>query len=282
MRPEPFSLTLARLHLHAVLPALEDLPILSPEAHAIAQKWNFSLRLQVAGRGGPSATLVSPGDGRLLVHPQSAEPVKLVLTFLTADQLNRTFLDQKTLPPLPTGGFWRVLGVTPFTRLAKLLNTALQPAPGALDDPAYRERHLRLLFRVLLGAVPVVAAGDGVSRHTLSHTPEGLAEIRVPAFGQVGWVRWAGGRVTSAPGPAPDAPDATITFTDRETTDAALLGRLDPNAAVGLGKVAIAGLVPLADGLSVVMDRVEGYLKPAGAAASTPGEPSIAFSGAAG
>ena len=111
MCPEPFSLTLARLHLHAVLPALEDLPALSPEARAITQKWTFSLRLQVAGRGGPSATLVSPGDGRLLVHPQSAEPVKLVLTFLTADQLNRTFLDQKTLPPLPTGGFWRVLGV---------------------------------------------------------------------------------------------------------------------------------------------------------------------------
>ena len=164
--------------------------------------------------------------------------------------------------------------------MAKLLNAALQPAPGALDDPAFRERHLRLLFRVLLGAVPVVAGGDPVSRHTLSHTPEGLAEIRVPAFGQVGWVRWARGRVTAAPGPAPDAPDATITFTDRETTDAALLGRLDPNAAVGLGKVAIAGLVPLADGLSVVMDRVEGYLKPAGAA--TPGEPTLAFSGAAG
>ena len=281
MRPEPFALTLARLHLHAVLPALEDLPALLPEARAIAQKWTFSLRLQVAGRGGPSATLVSPGDGRLMVHPQSAEPVKLVLTFLTADQLNRTFLDQKTLPPLPTGGFWRVLGVTPFTKLAKLLNTALQPAPGALDDPAYRERHLRLLFRVLLGAVPVVAAGDGVSRHTLSHTPEGTAEIRVPAFGQVGWVRWAGGRVTSAPGPAPHSPDATITFTDRETTDAALLGRLDPNAAVGLGKVAIAGLVPLADGLSLVMDRVETYLKPAGAT-SAPGEPTLAFSGAAG
>ncbi len=173
-----------------------------------------------------------------------------------------------------------MLGVAPFTKLAKLLDAALQPAPGALDDAAYREQHLRLLFRVLLGAVPVVAQGDGVSRHTLSHTPEGLAEIRAPALGLSGWVRWARGRMTAAPGPAPGPPDATITFTDRETTDAALLGRLDPNAAVGLGKVAIAGLVPLADGLSVVMDRTEVYLKPAGAA--TPGEPTISFSGAAG
>lgn len=282
MHAEPFPLTLARLHLHAVLPVLEDLAALSPEARAIAAKWNFSLRLQVAGRGGPSATLVSPGDGRLLVHPQSAEPVKLVLTFLSANQLNRTFLDQKTLPPLPTGGFWRVLGVTPFTRLAKLLNAALQPAPGVLErDPAFREQHLRLLFRVLLGAVPVVAEADAVSRRTLSHTPDGLAEIRAPALELCGWVRWARGRLTAAPGPAPGAPDATVTFTDLATTDAALLGNLDPNAAVGLGKVAIAGLVPLADGLSLVMDRVETFLKPAGAA-TMPGNPTISFSGAAG
>ena len=280
MRADPFPLTLARLHLHAVLPALEDLARISPGARAIAEKWKFSLRLQVAGSGGPSATLVSPGDGTLSVHPQSAEAARLTLTFLSAGQLNRTFLDQKTLPPLPTGGFWRVLQVTPFTRLAKLLNVALQPAPGALDDPAFREQHLRLLFRVLIGAVPVVAHGDGVARHTLSHTPDGLVEVRAPALGLSGWVRWAQGRMTGAPGPAPQPPDATIVFTDRETTDAALLGRLDPNAAVGLGKVAIAGLVPLADGMSVVMDRVEGYLKPAGAA--VPGEPTLSFSGAAG
>ena len=281
MRAASFPLILARLHLQAVLPALQDLALLDPQVRALAREWKFSLRLQLVGSGGPSATLVSPGDGRLIVLSNSREPAKLVLTFFSADQLNRTFLNQKTLPPLPMGGFWRILKVTPFTRLAKMLDAALQPAPGALDDPTYRDRHLRLLFRVLLGAVPIVAESDGVSRHTLSHTPDGLAEIRAPALGLCGWVNWAAGRMTSAPGPAPAPPDATITFTDLETTDAALLGRLDPNAAVGMGQVAIAGLVPLADGLSVVMDRTEVYLKPAGAT-GLPAEPTISFSGAAG
>ncbi|MBE7211971.1 MAG: hypothetical protein INR65_13205 [Gluconacetobacter diazotrophicus] len=139
---------------------------------------------------------------------------------------------------------------------------------------------MRLLFRVLVGAIPVLAEGDPVSRHTLSHTPAGTAEIRAPALGLVGWARWTRGRMTGGMGNPPGgAADVVITFADRATADAALLGSLDPNAAVGLGKVAVRGLVPLADGLSVAMDRVEHYLKPAG---TVPDAPAVAFSAAAG
>ncbi len=278
MREGPsFQSLLARLHLHAVLPALEDLVKLSPEARALAAGWDFSLRLRL---GETVATLVSPGDGSLSVYSHADVPARLTLRFLSAVQLNRTFLNRRALPPLPTAGFWNVGRVGPFTKLAKQLDAALQPAPGALDDEGFRELHLRLLFRVLLGAIPVLADGDPVVQHTLSHTPDGTAEIRAPGLGLSGWARWSRGRMTGGPGPVPDGtPDVVITFTDRETADAALLGRLDPNAAVGLGKVDVRGLVPLADGLSVAMDRVESYLKPAGVASDTP---SVAFSGAAG
>ena len=180
---------------------------------------------------------------------------------------------------MPTSGFWNVARVGPFTKLAKSLDAALQPAPGALEDPAYRERHLRLLFRVLLGAMPVLAEGDPVARHTLGHTPDGTAEIRAPGLGVTGWVRWSRGRMTAGPGTLPSGggqPDVAITFADRPTVEAALLGTLDPNAAVGRGLVIVQGLVPLADGLSVAMDRVERYLKPEGAT------PAVAFSGGAG
>jgi hypothetical protein len=264
--------TLAQLNLHAVLPALEDLVRLSPPARDLIQRWNFSLRLQLAG--GPAATLVSK-NGCLTVQRDAAQPAQLVLLFLSAGQLNRTFLNQKALPPLPIAGFWRLAKVRTFTKLTKLLDQALQPAPGALDNPAFRELHLRLLFKVLLGAIPVIGSHDPPSRHSLSHTPPGLAEIRAPALDLVGWADWADGRLVSGTGPAPRAPDVVITFCDLQTTDAALLGKLDPNAAVGLGQVDVSGLVPLADGLSLVMDRVEGYLQPASPA------PAIAFTAAA-
>jgi hypothetical protein len=261
---------LARLHLHAVLPALEELARLVPAARDLAAQWTFSLRLQLAG--GPAATLVSPGDGTLTVHRHGAAPAQLVLQFFSPAQLNRTFLNQRALPPLPTAGFWRVAKVATFTRLAKELDAVLQPAPGALDDPGFLERHLRLLFKVLMGALPVVAEGDPVSGHTLSHTPDGTAQICLPAFELTAWARWARGRLTTGEGDAPGSarPDVVITFVDRATAGAALLGRLDPNAAVGLGTVDVRGLVPLADGLSLVMDRVEVFLKPPGAPAVTP------------
>lgn len=267
--------------MHAVLPALEDLVKLSPEARTLAAGWDFSLRLRLGGRHGAVATLVSPGDGSLAVHPHGDVPARLTLRFLSATQLNRTFLNRRALPPLPTAGFWNVVRVGPFTKLAKQLDAVLQPAPGALErDPVLLERHLRLLFRVLLGAIPVLAEGDPVARQTLSHTPDGTAEIRAPGLGLTGWAKWSRGRMTGGPGALPGgAPDVSITFADRPTVEAALLGRLDPNAAVGRGQVIVQGLVPLADGLSVVMDRAEPYLKPAGTVSDAP---AVAFSGGAG
>ena len=268
--------TLARLHLHAVLPALEDLAALSPEVRQLAARWPFSLRLQLLH--GPTATLTSPGDGTLRVTPGPAAPSRLTLTFLTAHQLNRTFLNQMAFPPLPTAGAWRILQVRPFIALTKHLDRVLQATPAALTVEPFRLLHLRLLFRVLVGAAPIVAEADAVSRHSLTHTPPGTLELRVPALGLAAHLRWADGRLTGALGPAPvPGPDAVLTFVDLPTTDDALLGRLDPNAAVGLGRVEVRGLVPLADGLGVVMDRVEGYIKPPG----SPDIPAISFSGAA-
>ena len=277
MPPPDRPQTLARLHLHAVLPALEDLAALSPEVRDLAARWPFSLRLQLLH--GPSATLTSPGDGTLRVTPGHTAPSRLTLTFLTANQLNRTFLNQGALPPVPTGGAWRLLKVRPFVALTKHLDAVLQATPAALADERFRLLHLRLLFRVLVGATPIVAEADAVARHSLSHTPPGTLELRVPSLNLIGHLRWADGRLTSGFGPLPDraTPDAVLTFVDLPTADDALLGRLDPNAAVGLGRVEIRGLVPLIDGLSVVMDRVEGYIKPPG----SPAIPALSFSGAA-
>ena len=267
--------TLACLHLHAVLPALEDLVRLSPPARRQIDGWDFSLRLQLAG--GPAATLVSQ-QGAITVHRDATPPAQLVLLFLSAAQLNRTFLNQKALPPLPVAGFWRLGKVRTFTALTKLLDQALQPSAEDLAKPEFRRLHLRLLFKVLLGAIPVVGARDPASRHSLGHTPPGLAEIRAPALDSLGWAEWTDGRLTSGTGAAPRSPDVIITFRDEATADAALLGKLDPNAAVGLGTVDVRGLVPLADGLSQVMDRVETYLKPANQPSAAP---TLAFSAVA-
>lgn len=255
-----FADTLAHLHLAAVLPALEDLVRLSPPAAELARGWNFPLRLRL--RGGPQATIV-PRDGSIAVTLDPPPRGALTLNFLSARQLNRTFLRQPALPPAPTGALWHLFQLQRFTKLTQRLDAALQPTREALRDPAVMERHLQLLFKVLIGALPVLAAHDPVAGHTLASTPPGVGAIRMDGLGLRGWMRWDGRRLVAAPGDAPSPPDVQISFRDAPTASAALRGELDAMAAVGLGQIQIRGLIPLADGLSVAMDRVESYLKPA-------------------
>ena len=263
--PPSRAQTLARLHLHAVLPALADLAALVPEARQIAARWHFSLRLQLPG--GPAATLLSPGDGTLRVEPGRDAPARLVLTFLSAHQLNRTFLNQSALPPLPTGGFWRVLNVRPFIALTKLLDRYLQPTPEALTDEAFR-RDSPAAAVPRAGWRGAHGRGERSRRAPHAYPYPGGSGGAARAIARARGLDALGARTpdqrASVPRPAGSAPDAIITFTDLPTADDALLGRLDPNAAVGLGRVDVRGLIPLADGLSVVMDRVEGYIKPPG------------------
>ena len=156
-----------------------------------------------------------------------------------------------------------LFGLPAFTRLTKLLDQALQPTEEALRDAEFRLLHLRLLFSVLIGALPVIVARDHAAAHALHTTPPGLAEIHLEALGFRGWARWDGTKLTSGAGEPPFSPDVRISFCGVAPAAAALRGQLDAAAAVGLGQIQISGLVPLADGLSVAMDKVESYLKPA-------------------
>lgn len=253
------ALTLARLHLGAVLPALEDLVRLSPPAAEIARGWNFPLRLRLIGQ--TQATIV-PKDGLLAVTLEPPRRGALTLNFVSAPQLNRTFLNQSALPPLPTGALWHLVALQKFTKLTKLLDAALQPTPEALRDPAFLSLHLQLLFKVLIGALPILAERDVSVRHSLSFTPSGVGQIRMDGLGLRGWVRWDGTHLTAAKGEVPGEADVQISFRDAETASAALRGQLDAMAAIGRGQIQVCGLVPLADGLSMAMDRVESYLKP--------------------
>lgn len=245
----------SHLHLRAVLPAVAELPAARTEARELARDWRLPVRFAL--RGGPST----------LVHPPGAPGGRaLTLLFFTPGQVNRTFANQPAPPPLPLGPLWRAAGLRPFLALTKLLQKTLEPTPAELAaaTPEFLDAYLRLTFGVLLRALPVVGAGDGPSRAALSHAPAGTLTVEASALGLTGWVRWDGhGEPASGAGPAPTAPAATLRFTDRATLLDALTGHLDPMAAVALGRVEVRGLVPLADALGVVMDRVEHYLKPA-------------------
>jgi hypothetical protein len=59
----------------------------------------------------------------------------------------------------------------------------------------------------------------------------------------------------------PRMPEVCIVFDGVETAFAALREEIDTFAAIGRGQIRVEGLVPLADGLNVVMQRLRIYLK---------------------
>ena len=60
----------------------------------------------------------------------------------------------------------------------------------------------------------------------------------------------------------PRRPDVAIRFRDLDVAYAAMRDDIDSMAAVGSGAIQVEGLIPLADGLNYVMERLRIYLQP--------------------
>ncbi|MBV9126601.1 MAG: hypothetical protein JO117_00795 [Verrucomicrobia bacterium] len=258
-----FDQILSRLHLHAVLPALETLVKFCPEAQHIAGDADFSLRMSVL-RG--SATTLVCRAGTLTAHCGPSQPrAEIALCFLTARSLNRLFNNQSALPPLPLGWPWHLGKLRKFLALTRLLDAHLQPSPEKLaTDSEFRRLHLRLLLQVLAAAAPVVGQHDAIARAALAEVSPGILEFRAPTFDFVATL----GSENKPSINSTTGSTATISFRDDDTLAAALHGELDAQAAIGLGCLEVCGLIPLADAWGVALDRVEAYLQPAPAVAT--------------
>ena len=259
------EMLLSRLHLHAVLPALESLANLVPQARAAIAGANFSLGLRVAD--GPAA-MVTATDGVMHVEPAVAPSGGAVLHFFRPRQLNAIFLQRAALPPVPVRGWLQFAKLRPFLRLAKMLDQTLQPTEVALADTEFRRRHLLLSFQVALRAVPIVAREDALAIRALKSTPPGLLVIRIPDVPFVASVLWENGVLSSALGEPARPPTTIVTIRDADTARLLLGAQIDPQAALGLGRVRVDGLIPLADGLDVLLHRVDAYLGAAARARS--------------
>ena len=259
------EMLLSRLHLHAVLPALESIVSLAPHAREWIAQANFALGLRVAS--GPAA-MVSASGGDLRVAADVPPRGGAVLHFLRPEHLNALFRQQIAFPPLPVRGWWRLTRLLPFLKLTRELDATLQPDADALGDEEMRRRHLLVSFQVALRAVPIVARGDALAMRALAHTPPGLLGIRVPELPFVAWLDWRHGELRGGSGEPERAPDALVTIRDQESAQLLLAGRIDPQVAVSTGRVRVDGLIPLADGLDVLLQRVDAYLGPAARARS--------------
>ncbi len=121
--------------------------------------------------------------------------------------------------------------------------------------------HLRGSMSVVAACLPILAKGDEAVKEQLARLAPGLLHLSVPSAGVSIWIDWNGKTLSSDWGTPSRVPDVTLEFKTNQTAYRAFSKQLDELSAIGKGELVVTGLLPLADGLNGVMDRVAYYLK---------------------
>jgi hypothetical protein len=252
------SVLKAHLYLHAVLPALEELLRSSPEARALLQGQDWSVRFGIPGKTGRSLYFKNEAAASSVA---SASDTSLELIFFSCAHVVALFENKFWGVPLPLWGFWHLGKMKTFQKLAGLLQKSLSP-PSADADAAALRLHVRLTLGLALHALPVLARFETETRRELAKGPEGLVTFRLDGDDFSGWAHWKAGAPSAGIGPAPRQADVEISFRNIEIAAAALSNRIDSLAAVGSGDIRVEGFVPLADAVNRALERIPLYLSP--------------------
>ena len=256
----PNPAVLSRLYLSAVLPCLTDLVAQDPTAHDILGAAQASIVLRVAG--GPAAT-VRLDKGHILWSRGSGPAASVTLLFLGNRHLNAFFSGKTWAVPLPIWGGWRIGLLQRFARLAGRLEAVLDGDATVLGTDAGRRLHARLSLIVAVLGLRSLAEGDEAARQALRSVPPGLAAFSIAGdLGATLWFDHGSADCAAGWGEPPRTPLVHITFADMNVAYGAMRDEIDAVAAVGSGQIKVEGLVPLADGLNVAMERLRVYLKP--------------------
>ena len=249
----------ARLYLYAVLPVFEEFLANSDSARAALDKRAFTLSFQTSSglksylefkSGGCTVTKTRPGGADILLH------------FLSENHLNKEFENKGFRIPFPLRGASRIGDLRTFKSLTRLLEQHIRPDPEQLEDPDFHRAHVALQLGIALRAAVELVHHEPRSRRIMGHAPEGTAEFCVGAEGYGAWVTWRDGRIHTGKGAPPHEPDVRVTFKDAKTALKAIGNQIDVFAAIGLQDITVEGLVPLADALGYIFERIPLYIKP--------------------
>lgn len=258
---EQLESILAHLHLQAVLPALEDLCEHSIEIQKLLTHGNFFLRFHVLF--GPETILAFQNGKIRKIENNPPFSNSLTLHFLTCSQLNKMFLKRGISIPLPSCQLWNLPKLKTFQRIASEMESSLKSSDKALEQPEMLHRYACMTLRLMVRAAVVLVEQEKKSREILQSGPSGIVQFEIanrPAGAC--WLEWKDDRIKMVPGFSRLTPDTSITFKNPSILRQAALNQLDSQAAIGHGDIVVKGLIPLADTVGLVLERIALYLEP--------------------
>lgn len=249
---------LARLHLGAILPLLEEVAAYDPMIGEATAGWNVTLQFQLPG--GDPATALAFQNGKLKAHRGGVRGSKVTLTFPDARTLNDLFQGRGKKTPRPNlQGLFHLKKLMNLDPVLGRLEYYLRPSAELLLKPETLDFCTTLNLYALAFGLKVLGEHDPEMKPVISHLPDGTLEIRV-CNGPSAHITVKDNRFTPGKGPA-EKPNAILEIADLNTAWALLQGALDIYAAVGCEKIRLKGNLPLLDGINPLLDRLALYLR---------------------
>lgn len=253
-----------RLFLHAVFPALDGVIKASPKAQALLRDQAFSFCFRT--RSGISASYFLSESGCEYL-PRGGSSAGIELMFLSDRQAVANFFEQTALPPIPLKGFSGLGRMKIFLALTEELQTWLKPNAKQLQNELFREVFFQMSIGLAMRAVAQLGKFERGCRDLVASGPQGVAAFQIGESGEPMWIHLTSGEMAMGQGEPSQAPDVRVIFRNSMIAALALQNKVDSMAAIGNGDMIIRGLVPLADHLNALMERVQPYIDPEKASA---------------
>lgn len=246
---------LAKCHLHAVLPLLEQIVDYDKEAQQIVSGWNGTVQFSCPG---PMGAYIEFKDGKARAYRGTTSWPTVALWFFSPKEMNKLFTGEGFTVPIPWKGLTNLGMLKGFTELTKRLDYYLRTPEK--DLPAEHKKFLvTLKLYTAVRALKEIGENDPHFSQSTPHIANGVAELRVLQDGPVAHIRVSHGVLMPGIGPA-ESPSAVMAFKDIDTANALFNDEIDAMALIGAGDIRLTGRISLIDSMNGILDAIGTYL----------------------
>ncbi len=251
-----YELVKANLNLYAVLKNLEDLIKYDDEMNNLAKDWKISIQFSV--KGGPQA-YIDFKDGQCFVGRGKIKSPSVILYFLSPAHLNKMMDGNGN--PIPLKGFTKLGFLTgDFDKVTKRLEYYLKPTDELLKEQKYLQLNTRFTLNTAAYAIREIGLLDDFGKITASHIRDGIVEMKINPDGPSVFVEFKNGDIIPGTGKAENVM-SSLSFKDIQVASDFLNGKTDAFTAIASGDVMMKGQIPMAEGVSLILDRIPEYLE---------------------
>lgn len=242
------------IYLKAVLPSLVDLVQLDKPAKELVQSAGEKILFSL--RNGDKAFLEIE-NGKISYSPDKKGNPTIHILLMSPSHAVQVF-EQGKLPFL-LKGFTRISFLKKnFDALIKRLEYYLKGPQNYTEEE--KKIYAILQLKTALRSAEVLAEKEEISKKILAGTPQGILKVAIESIHFEVYFGYKDGRWRYIDQLSGQDISSVLSLKDLETTELLLTNKLDTFAGLGLGKIYIAGIIPIIDNVGLVLGRITQYI----------------------